>query len=198
MIKVKLLLIVSCFLPAILCVAQVSSSLEKDKVIKEITLPSFETVVVKGGGDLYFHYSPNTKAEIKETGPCVQKISVEVSSGTLSIRPQAGYLDNCRFEIHIFTPIIKEIQQNGGGSIVIEKGFKPLDAFKCKIDGGGNIKMEALKVDYLRASIMGGGEITAQVSKKIDGKIRGGGVIFYQGDPVIVSDISGGGVIKRK
>ncbi len=193
-----LLLTISFYLPAILCIAQVSPSVENDQVIEEITLPSFETAVVEGGGDLYFHYSPNTKAEIKGANPCVQKAKVKVSSGTLSISSQVGLSDDCRFEIHIFTPIIKEIHQNGGGKIVIEEGFTPLDVFKCNIVGGGSIKMEALNVDFLQASIMGGGQISAQVSKKIDGKIRGGGVIFYQGDPVVESDTSGGGVIKRK
>ncbi|MDQ3395505.1 MAG: DUF2807 domain-containing protein, partial [Bacteroidota bacterium] len=65
--------------------------------------------------------------------------------------------------------IIKEIQQDGGGRIVIKEGFAPVDVFKCGIDGGGNVKMTALRVDSLLASIEGGGEISAQVNKKLHG-----------------------------
>ncbi len=178
--------------------AQYKPFIESEKVVKEIALPPFETVVTEGGGNFYFHYSPNTKVEIKGAGSCVEETEVMVSSGILSISPKGGFSENCRIEIHIFTPIIKEIQHDGGGRIVIKKGFAPVDVFKCSIDGGGNVKMTALRVDSLLASIEGGGEISAQVNKKLHGKIRGGGVILYQGDPAVESNISGGGAIKQK
>ena len=196
--KVIPLLIISFCLSAIYCNAQGDPSVESDKVVKEIALSPFETVVAEGGGNFYFHYAPNTKVEIKGAGSCVEKTGVKISSNTLRISRKGGLSENCRIEIHIFTPLIKEIQQNGGGRIVINEGFAPVDVFKCSIDGGGKVKMTALTVDSLLASIDGGGEISAQVNKMIHGKIRGGGVIFYQGDPTVESNISGGGAIKRK
>jgi hypothetical protein len=196
--KVISLLTIYCCLSAIYCNAQGNSSIESDKGVKEITLSPFETVVAKGGGNIYFHYSPNTKVEIKGAGSCVEKFIVEVSSNTLSINPKNGFSENCRSEIHIFTPMVKEIQQDGGGSIKIKEGFASVDVFKCSINGGGNVKMTALRVDSLFASIDEGGEISAQVNKILHGKISGGGVIYYQGDPTVESFISGGGAIKQK
>jgi len=178
--------------------AQVKPLVGREKLVKEIALPSFETIVSNGGGNLFFHYSLKSKIEIKGAGPCVEGMQVSVASGTLNIRPKAGFSENCRAEIHVFTPSIKGIQQNGGGRVVIKEGFAPMDIFNCSMDGGGAIQMIALSVDSLFASIEGGGVISAQVRKHLDGKISGGGVILYQGDPVVESKISGGGVIKRK
>ena len=196
--KVIPLLIISFCLSVLYCNAQGNPSVENDKVVKEIALSPFESVVTEGGGNFYFHYAPTTKVELIGTGSCVEETEVKVSSNTLRIHPKGGYSENCRIEIHVYTPVIKEIQQDGGGSIVIKEGFAPMEVFKCSINGGGNVKMTALMVDSLFASIDGGGEISAQVSKIIQGKIRGGGVILYQGNPAVESDISGGGVIKQK
>lgn len=196
-IMIPLIIIYFCF-SAIYSNAQDATSQENDKVIKEIALSSFETVDAEGGGDIYVHYSTHPRLEIKGLGSCVENTGVKVSSNTLNITRIGDFLENCRVEIHIFTPILKEIRQDGGGRIVIKEGFAPVDAFKCSIDGGGDIKMTALSVNSLLATIEGGGEISAQVHNKLNGKIRGGGMILYQGDPNVESNISGGGAIKRK
>jgi hypothetical protein len=196
--KVLKLIIIFISFSASFLNAQVKPSIGSEKLLKEVSLPPFETVVFKGGGSFYLHYSPTSKVEIKGGGPCVEEMEVVVSSGMLSISPKGSFSKDCKIEFHVFTPSIKEIQQDGGGRIVINEGFAPVDIFKCSIDGGGNIKMAALRVDALLASIEGGGVISAQVSKKLHGKIRGGGLILYHGDPAVESNISGGGAIKRK
>lgn len=178
--------------------AQDSTLKEGGRLVKEIAIPPFEIVITEGGGDFFFHYAPDPKVALKGKGSCIENTAVEVSSNTLRLRPKGGISGNCRMEIHIYAPYMKEIQQEGGGNILIKEGFAPVDRFKCSIAGGGTMRMTALKVDSLLASIDGGGEISARVNKLIHGKISGGGVIFYQGDPVVESDISGGGAIKRK
>ena len=196
--KVIPLLITSFCFSILHCNAQKNTSVESEKVVKEIALSPFEIVVTEGGGNFYFHYAPNTKVALKGAGSCVEETAVKVSSNTLRIHPKNGFSENCRVEIHIYAPVLKEIQQAGGGNILIKEGFAPVDVFKCSIAGGGTVGLTALKVDSLFASIDGGGEISAQVNKMLVGKIRGGGVISYQGEPVVESDISGGGVIKQK
>lgn len=178
--KVMPVLLISFCLSAFYSNAQDNLSTEGDKVVKEITTAPFETIITEGGGNFYFHYSPNPKVEIKGTDSCVETSNVQVLSNVLNISQKEGFSENCRPEIHIYTPVIKEIQQNGGGRIVIKEGFAPVDVFKCSIDGGGELSMEALKVNSLLASI------------------NGGGVIYYQGNPSVESDISGGGVVRRR
>lgn len=196
--RILTLLIISLVMTTSVLNAQLSSSVEKDKVLKELALSSFETVEFKGGGIIYLHYSPKSKAEVKGVGSCGEQVNIEVSSGILKISPKGNYSENCKLEIHVYTPSISKIKQNGGGRIVMEDGFSPVDIFKCSLDGGGNIEMTALEVNSLLASIDGGGVISAQVTKKLHGKIRGGGLILYQGDPLVESNISGGGAIKQK
>lgn len=190
--------LLSLFLSPLCGYAQDNTIIKEDKLVKEIAIPPFEAVAMGGGGDFYFHYASDTKVALKGTDPCLENMVVQVSSNTLTIHPKAGFAENCRIEIHVYAPLIKEIQLNGGGAIEIMEGFAPVEAFTCSLDGGGTVKMTALKVDSLFASLEGGGEISARVNKLIQGKIKGGGVVFYQGEPAVESDISGGGVIKRK
>lgn len=196
--KMKTLIIIFISISASILNAQGKPLERSEKLLKEVSLPPFETVEFKGGGDFYFHYSPTSKVEIKGEDPCVEEMEAVVSSGILRISPKGNFSENCRLEIHVFTSSIKEIRQDGGGRIVINEGFAPVDIFKCSIDGGGKIEMTALGINSLLASIEGGGVISAQVSKKLNGKIRGGGLILYHGDPTVESNISGGGAIKRK
>jgi len=196
--KVRLLLIFAFCISVVYCVAQVVPSQESGNIIKEIALSEFEKVVVKGGGNFYLHYSPDTKVKIKGASTCVENTKVSLSSNTLRISPAGDLSEQCRVEVHIFTSNFKEIQQDGGGEIVINGGFAPVAIFKCRVNGGGRIEMTALKVGSLLASMDGRGEISAQVSTKISARIKGGGVLFYKGEPIIESDISGGGAIKRK
>jgi len=196
--KIIILPLIYLFLYSSHCTAQSNPSFGGNAITKEITLPSFETVEIKGGGKFYFHYSPHfNKMQLKGDNSCIMQTEHSVSSNKLTIWPNSELLEACNFEIHIFTSTLTEIQQDGGGIIVINDGFAPVSQFACRINGGGIIEMTALKVDALYASIKGGGKVSAQVTKTIQAKINGGGIISYLGEPAIASDISGGGIIKR-
>ncbi|MGE0931458.1 GIN domain-containing protein [Peijinzhouia sedimentorum] len=196
--KVVPLFIIFCFLSDIHLCAQVNSFLEKEKVTREIALQPFSEILIERGGNFYLHYSPTSKVEINGLEAYLTETEFSVSSGILRISPKGNFSGNSKIEVHIYTPLIKGIQQKGGGSIVIKEGFASVNEFKCSIDGGGKIDITTLSVNSLLASIKGGGEISARVDSKLQGKINGGGDIFYQGDPVVESNISGGGAIKQK
>ena len=197
--KIMLLLIILLGLSATFSFAQENYVQEEDNVLKkEITIPSFEIVVNEGGGNIYFHYSHTSSIILEGTNTCMKNVSIETLSSTLKISPKGGLSKSCNLDIHIYTPVLKEIQQNGGGTIVVNKGFDTIDVFKCSLDGGGDINISAIKVNSLFATIDGGGEISAQVKSNLNGRIRGGGLIYYQGNPIVEENVSGGGAIRQK
>lgn len=178
------------------------SSLAQDKSFKGKeggeSIPPFKSLIVTTGGDIYLHPSPTTTLQLKGEKNCVQNIDASVSSKVLHISSKGNHSDDCRVEIHIGTPSFDEIQLSGGGKLMIEEGFSPIEVLKCSIQGGGNLEMTSTRVDSLIAIVHGGGEITAQVKTLLDGTIKGGGTILYAGNPKVKSDISNGGTIKRK
>jgi len=160
------------------------------------SLEPFENLVVSGGGKVFVHYSPSTTLSFKGGDDCVNAIEVEQDANTLSVAPKNNSFSNCEVEIHISTPVLKKIEVYGGGTVEVIEGFNEMNAFSCSINGGGNVNMTSLEVSSYLASIYGGGQITANVSGMLTGKITGGGVVTYQGDPQVVSNISGGGAIR--
>lgn len=194
--KLMPLLIISFYLIQISGYAQVT---EKGKTVKEEkSLPAIEKVTIEGGGNIYIHQSASSKIELRGTKSIVQNTEVKVIDQVLEIHLANQATQNSNIDIHIYTPVITEIEQRGGGKLKVEEGYKSVDQFKCTIHGGGTVDLAAIPVNSLSASIEGGGEISARVNKQIVGKINGGGQIFYHGVPKVESDIQGGGVIKRK
>lgn len=190
------------FIPIILFSLFTFSSLAQDKSFQGReggeSIPPFKSLIVTTGGDIYLHPSPTTTLQLKGEKNCVAKIDATVSSKVLHISSKGKHSDECRVEIHIGTPNFDEIQLSGGGTLIVEDGFAPIEVLKCSIKGGGNLEMTSTRIDSLVAIVHGGGEITAQVKTHLDGTIKGGGTIFYDGDPKVRSDISNGGTIKRK
>lgn len=179
--------------------AQGLSSLKKEGTEKEArNLPPFEKVQVSGGGRFYFHHAPFASMEIKRTGPCREPVEVEVVDNTLYVYSAGADGAGCETKIYIGTPSLNEIRLKSGGNVEIAEGFPAVERFYCRQEGGGRVFMRSLQVDSLFASIEGGGELNARVSKFLQGKISGGGVIYYKGSPVVESELSGGGLIKRK
>ncbi|WP_432708200.1 GIN domain-containing protein [Pedobacter sp.] len=159
---------------------------------KNIT--SFETLCVSGGGDIEVFYSKGPTLEIKGEESCINKIGIAQSSGTLSITVH----ENCKKPTQIFigTPSLKRINQKGGGNIEIKKGFGTFIALSCTVRGGGNTKVLD-SINFLSASVYGGGTLSAHVNKLLEGKVSDGGSIFYKGTAVVKSNILDGGVIKK-
>jgi hypothetical protein len=178
--------------------AQDNSSRREEVRTQERAITSFEKVVISGGGNIYIHHSLVSKIILKGTRTNVVKTKAEVVSDVLYINLSDKLTESSEFDVHIYTPVIKGIQLNGGGKVQVKEGFTVVDKFGCGINGGGRINLSSLKVNSLYASINGGGDIYTQVNKFLDGEIKGGGLILYQGSPKVESNIVSGGLIKKK
>jgi hypothetical protein len=191
------LLVILLFNSGTLALAQEKGFQEQENpVIEEIIdVGSFDKIVMVGGGNVFISQSSDLRLKVVSQDACLQSVSTTVTSNTLKINNSST--SNCKTDIYIDMPVLKEIQQNGGGDIKVDEGFDTIDSFRGVLNGGGSINMPTLKVDSFFATINGGGTLLIHANKHLKADIKGGGLISYQGNPEVVSDISGGGSVKR-
>lgn len=176
----------------------ISSFGQADIKTKNYKIDDFNKIITHGGGNLNISYSNQHILEVKTTNDCFELVDISVSSKILYIEIKNLQTGNCNCTINIGVPVLYELVQNGGGNIVLKRGFSPTNSFECKIKEGGSIDLSELSVDSIYASIDGGGKILLNARKKLEGKISGGGLIEYLGDPIVESNVSGGGTIRKQ
>lgn len=181
-----------------LSLVTISSLAQVDIKSKNYKIDDFSKIITHGGGNLNISYSNEHTLEVKATNDCFKLVEISVSSKILYIEIKNSKARTCDCTINIGVPVLYEIVQNGGGSIVLKSGFRPTNSFGCKIKGGGNMDLSEFSVDSLYASIDGGGKILLNARKKLKGEISGGGLIEYLGEPIVESNVSGGGTIRKQ
>lgn len=160
-----------------------------------IDVRDFDKIVMSGGGNLFISQSPDLKLKVVGQDSCLKSVNTIVKSNTLKINNSGS--SNCMTDIYIDMPVLKEIQQDGGGDIKVSEGFDPIDSFHCVLNGGGSVSMATLKVESFYVTINGGGTISIYANKHLETDITGGGDISYHSNPKVVSNIAGGGSVKR-
>jgi hypothetical protein len=171
---------------------------QADVKTKNYKIDEFNKIITHGSGNFNIKYSDKHTLEVNATNDCFEVVQFSVLSKTLYIEIKNSKTKSCDCTINIGVPLFNELVQNGGGNIVLKKGFSSTNSFECKINGGGNIDLSELFVDSLCASIEGGGKILLNARKKLEGNISGGGLIEYLGDPIVLSKVSGGGTIRKQ
>ena len=68
----------------------------------------------------------------------------------------------------------------GSGEIKIDGRA---DSFECKVVGSGIVKAYGLKAPYVNAIVSGSGDVQANSSKSLKGRISGSGNIAFAGEP---------------
>ena len=82
----------------------------------------------------------------------------------------------------------------GSGDIAVDKGL--INKLEADIAGSGNIVSHA-ESQEMEASVMGSGDITANVTGTLEYNIVGSGDIYYYGDAKVNGKIAGSGGINR-
>lgn len=181
-----------------LILGTLGSLAQADIKITNYTINDFDKIVTHGGTNLNINHSDEHTLEVYTSEECSESVEISVISKVLYIEINDPKERTCTCKITIGVPLLHELVQNGGGSIVIAKGFKSTNSFECRIKGGGNIDLSEISVDSIYASIEGGGKILVNARKILEGKVVGGGLIEYVGDPIVKPYISGGGSIRKQ
>lgn len=151
-----------------------NDTIPTDWVAKQISVEPFADLSVVSAGNVVVLYSKENTLQINGEGKCVDAFKANVSENTLYLTKADGF-DNCKAEVVIGAPTIKDIN----------------------VKNGGIINLSSVEVDSMFASIDGGGIISLDAKKFLYGKIKGGGVINYKGHPFVHTDIVDGGEVKR-
>ena len=165
---------------------------------KNYELEDFDKIISHGGASLIINYSDRHSFQVNATTDCLKSVEISVSNRTLYIAMKDSKANTCKCTIDIGVPVLYELVQKGGGNVVLKEGFSPMNSFECKIEGGGNIDLSQLSVDSFYASIHGGGKMSLNARKELEGTISGGGLIEYSGNAIVRSYVSGGGTIRKQ
>jgi len=168
--KIILLSILSLLVP----LTQTNDTTPTDWVAKQISVEPFADLAIESAGNIVVLYSDTNTLQINGEGLCVDAFKASVSENTLHLAKADGY-ENCKAEVVIGAPKIKDIN----------------------VKNGGIINLTSVKADTMFASIEGGGVISLDAQKFLYGKIKGGGVINYKGAPFVHTDIIDGGEVKK-
>lgn len=192
----SLVIILLCLAP--LYTFKVSAAeLAETMVKQDKNVGHFNKVVFSGGGDLIVAPSPRATMEVVGHASCLDLLATENKSGTLIISRKRNQPNDCKLSIYISLPKLLEIEQRGGGQVLIEPGFDPVDTFKYSIHGGGAADLQNFKVNSFYASIKGGGKLSVYAEKRLNININGGGLVLYRGAAEVSDYISGGGTIEK-
>jgi hypothetical protein len=167
------------------------------RAAENVSVPSFRSVDLRGGGDVVLVHGPVQRVTILQGSSPFTKITVE-RGGQLRID---ACNDRCphnyQLRIQIQAPRVPNVGVSGGGSIVVRPGFAPQSQLAAGVSGGGKIDARAVDAVTISAAVNGGGQLLVRPRATLNAAVNGGGSIRYWGNPQVTSAIQGGGSINR-
>ena len=165
--------------------------------IEPIALPAFDSVELRGGGEVLVRPGPAQRVTILEGSSRVTRFRVEHGG---QLRIDACTRDcpqSYRLRVEIQSPQAPDLAVSGGGEIHAAPGFAPQPRLAAAVNGGGKIDARALDVAEVTAAVHGGGELEVRARSTLTAAVNGGGSIRYSGNPRVTSAIAGGGTVRR-
>ena len=155
----------------------------------------FEAVALKGGGELIVRRGSAHRVQVLRGDPAALEVTSTRRNGlTIRCRPNA-----CRSrtpQVLVIAPEISALAVDGGGRIIVERGFAPQSKVALAVHGGGQIDSSQLGANSVAAAVVGGGSILAFARSSLAASVLGGGLIRYLGDPTVTTAIQGGGAVR--
>ncbi len=159
-----------------------------------IPQPRFDGISITGGGQVIVKRGPSHNVRIVRGDPAALEITSTRQSG-LSIRCRPNACRHFTPRVEVTTPFVSALAINGGGYMLVERGFGPQRDLALSVRGGGQIDTTALAASKVAASISGGGKIETRAGASLAASVRGGGAISYYGTPQMATSIQGGGAV---
>jgi Putative auto-transporter adhesin, head GIN domain len=165
---------------------------------EQIPVPHFDSVELKGGGDLYIVAGP------------VQRVTVLNGSSQLTsfrVRRQ-GQLEivtacdsrcphNYNLRIQVESPQVPDVAVSQGGTIVAQRGFGLQQQISAAVSEGGTIDLRAVEAESVSAAVNAGGDIFVRARESLSAAVHNGGDVHYSGHPAVSMAVSGGGDVRR-
>ena len=162
-----------------------------------VSVPHFNAVELRGGGDVVMVPGPAQRVTIVEGSSQFTRVYVD-RHGSLKIDACDG---NCprRYElrIEIESPQVPALAVSGGGAIRVAPGFAAQREITVAVQGGGTVDTRAIEGNDVSAAVQGGGRLLVRARSNLSGAVSGGGEVRYWGDPQVSTAINGGGTVRR-
>jgi hypothetical protein len=167
------------------------------RAAENVSVPSFRSVELRGGGDVVLVHGPAQRVTILQGSSAFTRITVE-RGGKLRIDAcNQRCPPNYQLRVEIQVPRVPDVGVSGGGAIAVRSGFASQGELAAAVSGGGSIDARAVDAVKVNAAINGGGHLLVRPRVTLNAAVNGGGSIRYWGNPQVASAIQGGGSINR-
>jgi|GEM_PF-6247102 len=190
-------------------------------IVKEIVeVPSFSKINLLGVAEIEIEKGPSLQVLVQDYENIVQYLEVKVQGNTLDIRTADDIiLQNSLAKVYITMPDVRiaGITSSGSGNIILKSGINDIGSIKINgsgdlfseaeevamtdhltvdITGSGNVGLANVRCNTATCNIIGSGDITLSISRRLAVNIKGSGNIYYYGSDVEVeTNISGSGKV---
>ena len=162
-----------------------------------IAVPHFDSVDLRGGGDVTVVPGPVERVTILEGSSRFTHIYVEHGRDLKIDVCDRNCPREYRLRVEIQSPRVPALAVDGGGRISVAPGFSPASNLTVAVNGGGQIDTRPVDAVDVTAAVNGGGQLLVRARSALTGAVRGGGLVRYWGNPSVTSAVDGGGAIQR-
>ena len=161
-----------------------------------IPVSHFDSVDLRGGGQVLLQRGPVQRVTLLEGSTQFTNVRV-ISRDRLRIDAcNERCPHNYQLRILVESPTVPVLAVEGGGKITTAQGFGAQPELTMAVNGGGAIDTTAVPVQKATAAVQGGGDIKLRALRVLTAAVSGGGSIRYFGDPQVTTAIDGGGSVR--
>lgn len=163
---------------------------------ENLSVSPFQSIELRGGGDVLVREAPVQRVTLLQGSSQYTNVRV-LSRGRLSIDVCSAQCPrNYRLSVLVESPTVPVLAVDGGGKITAAQGFAGQQHLVVAVNGGGVIDTSGVAVDTASAAVNGGGEIKVRALRVLTAAVNGGGLVRYWGDPRVTTAIRGGGAVR--
>lgn len=161
-----------------------------------VPLPSFDSVQLRGGGQVTVVPAARQRVTIVEGSSRITRMHVD-HNGQLRIDVCNGNCPrNYHLRVQIESPTVPDLAIAGGGLVTAQGGFRAQGQLSVAVNGGGKIDARAVEAHVVSAAVNGGGQLLVHPSASLSAAVNGGGLVQYWGHPTSVTQaVHGGGAV---
>ena len=162
-----------------------------------VPVPHFKSVELRGGGEVLIQRGPVQRVTLVKGSSRYTRVRVTRDDKLTIDVCSSDCPHNYRLKVVVESPNVPYLAIDGGGKISTAAGFAGQEEVVAAINGGGVIDATSVSAAKATAAVDGGGEIKVRALRVLTAAVNGGGVIRYWGDPQVTSAVDGGGVVRR-
>lgn len=151
---------------------------------------SFDELDVSGGVKVQFVTAASTGVKVEGPTEQINKLEVDNSRGTLSIRPQKDWMgrrhgkDVKDLKITVSSPAVKEVEVSAGASLICQSLYNPTsNKLDIEVSSGSSLNFKSVKCTNVDVEVSSGASanisslvcnrVEMEVSSGASGKISG-------------------------